>query len=298
MHIADKLFNQYLKYEAGLSQNSVEAYNNDINLFFKFNHKNYLDINVSDIILFMTHLREEEYSIDSINRIWSGLSAYFDYLIFNRTLQKNPVDFIDRPKKWEKLPKLLDFKEVEALIEAPLENTHKGFRDKIVIEMLYSTGARVTEVSNIKISDIDMDRGVVKIYGKGSKYRFAPLYESLLFKLKNYLDVRRQYFVKGRDEGFLFLNKYGKKLSRISIWHIIKYYCSVAHIEKNVSPHTIRHSFATHLLTNGADLRTIQIFLGHSSLSTTEIYTHLDDGNLRKTLLQNHPRFNNKRDNH
>jgi integrase/recombinase XerD len=176
MHIADKLFNQYLKYEAGLSQNSVEAYNNDINLFFKFNHKNYLDINVSDIILFMTHLREEEYSIDSINRILSGLSAYFDYLIFNSTLQKNPVDFIDRPKKWEKLPKLLDFKEVEALIEAPLENTHKGFRDKIVIEMLYSTGARVTEVSNIKISDIDMDRGVVKIYGKGSKYRFAPLY--------------------------------------------------------------------------------------------------------------------------
>lgn len=297
MNSIDKVFNQYLKYEANLSRNSIEAYNHDVHLFFSVIDKNYSDVTVRDIIHFMTYLREKKYSIESINRILSGLSAYFDCLIFNKKLQMNPVDFIDRPKKWEKLPKLLDFKEVEALINAPSENTYKGFRDKIILEMLYSTGARVTEISNIKISDIDMDRGVVKIYGKGSKYRFAPIYESLLFKLKDYMDVRRQYFVKGRDEGFLFLNKYGKRLSRVSIWHIIKYYCSVAHIKKNVSPHTIRHSFATHLLTNGADLRTIQIFLGHSSLNTTEIYTHLDDDNLRNTLLQHHPRFNTKRDN-
>jgi integrase/recombinase XerD len=296
MDFINKEFNQYLRYEMNLSQNSIDAYNHDIDLFFKVTPKSYSDVTIGDIIKFMTYLREKKYSIDSINRILSGISTFFDYLMFEKKVTRNPIDFIDRPKKWGRLPKLLDFQDVEALINAPLENTNKGFRDKIIIEMLYSTGARVTEISNMKISDLDLDRGVVKIYGKGSKYRYAPIYETLLFKLKKYMDIRKQYFVKGKDEGFLFLNRYGRKLSRISIWHIIKYYCSIAHIEKNVSPHTIRHSFATHLLTNGADLRTIQIFLGHSSLNTTEIYTHLDDDNLRKTLLQNHPRFNVKRD--
>jgi integrase/recombinase XerD len=292
-----KGFNQYLKYELNLSLNSIKAYNHDVNLFFSVIDKNPSEIGISDILSFMSYLRSKDYSIDSINRILSGVSTYFDYLVFEKGIQKNPIDFIDRPKKWERLPKLLDFKEVEALINAPLESNPKGFRDKILLEMLYSTGVRVSELSDIKVNDIDMDRGVVKVFGKGSKYRFAPIYGSLLFKLKSYMNVRRENFVKGRDEGFLFLNKYGKKLSRVSIWHIVKHYCSVAQIKKNVSPHTIRHSFATHLLTNGADLRTIQLFLGHSSINTTEIYTHLDDDNLRKTLLENHPGFRKKRDN-
>lgn len=293
----DNKFDHYLRYEINLSHNTVQAYKHDVNLFFTVMNKTINDITVNDIIRFMTYLRENNYSIDSINRVLSGLSTYFDYLIFEKKLLRNPIDFIDRPKKWERLPKLLDFQEVEALINAPIETTNKGFRDKIIIEMLYSTGARVSEISNMKVSDFDLDRGVVKICGKGSKYRYAPIYEALLFKLKKYLVVRKEHFVKGRDEGFLFLNKYGRKLSRISIWHIIKHYCAVACIEKNVSPHTIRHSFATHLLTNGADLRTIQIFLGHSNINTTEIYTHLNDDNLRRTLLLNHPRFNIKRDN-
>jgi integrase/recombinase XerD len=295
--LVDNSFVRYLKYEMNLSSNTIQAYNHDVGLFFRVIDKNYLDLTVKDIINFMIYLRENNYSIDSINRILSGLSTYFDYLIFENKLLRNPIDFIDRPKNWGRLPKLLDFQEVEALINAPVETTKKGFRDKIIIEMLYSSGARVSEISNMKVSDVDLDRGVVKIYGKGSKHRYAPIYESLLFRLKKYMDIRKGIFVKGRDEGFLFLNKYGRKLSRISIWHIIKHYCSVAHIEKNVSPHTIRHSFATHLLTNGADLRTIQIFLGHSNINTTEIYTHLNDDNLRKTLLMNHPRFNIKRDN-
>jgi integrase/recombinase XerD len=182
---------------------------------------------------------------------------------------------------------------VEKLISSPDISSPYGFRNKVIIEMLYSTGMRISELINIKIPDMDMKRGILKVTGKGNKQRIVPVYDSLKKLIEDYLKIRLEYFVKNRDNGYLFLNKFGNKLTRNYCWMMIKKYSEEAGI-KNISPHGIRHSFATHLLTNGADLRTIQIFLGHSSISTTEIYTHVTDDKMRNVLTNIHPRFNKK----
>jgi integrase/recombinase XerD len=264
---------------------------NDVDSFFNYINKEPSLVTVVDIVNFMSYLRNNSYSIESINRKLSGISVFFDFLIVEKEVKENPVILITRPKKWDKLPTFLDFNEVDSLLKQPNENTSTGLRDKVMLETLYATGVRVSELTKIKLDNLDLERGIIKVLGKGSKYRYVPLYEKLTSKMKEYLQIRKLNFIKLKDEGFLFLNRSGKVLSRVSVWITIKKYCKLAGITKNVSPHTLRHSFATHLLTNGADLRTIQIFLGHSSLNTTQIYTHLTDDNLRNTLLLNHPRF-------
>lgn len=263
-------------------------------MFADFLEKDLLFVNSNDIIEFIYYLRENRYSNESINRILSGLTTFFDYLLVEKNIDENPVIKISRPKNWEKLPNFLSINEVEKLINIPNTKKPLGFRDKIIIETLYATGARVSEVSNMRVIDLDLERGIIRVVGKGSKYRYVPLYENLCAHIKDYLVVRRDYLVKNRDDGYLFLNRFGTKLSRVSIWNIIKDYCYKAGIRKNITPHTLRHSFATHLLSGGADLRSIQIFLGHSSLNTTQVYTHLNDDNLRNALMENHPRFKRK----
>jgi integrase/recombinase XerD len=286
-------FKQYLTIELSLSKNSVIAYMTDVIDFKTFLDKNDIrDAKSIDIVNYMNDLKKRNYSIETILRRLSGISSFYDFLIKEKIVEKNPVAFVSKPKGWEKLPKFLNFHEVDKILHVFDLNSPIGYRNKILIEFLYSTGCRVSEVLSIKISDIDLKRGFVKVLGKGSKERVVPIYEKLLDIIPEYLRIRHTYFVKERDNGYLFLNKNGGKLSRVMCFNIIKKACKDANINKNVSPHTIRHSFATHLLTNGADLRTIQLLLGHSNISTTEIYTHITDNRSRDILRKFHPRFN------
>jgi len=288
-------FKQYLTIELSLSKNSVIAYMTDVIDFKTFLDKNDIgDAKSIDIVNYMNDLKKRNYSIETILRRLSGISSFYDFLIKEKIVEKNPVAFVSKPKGWEKLPKFLNFDEVDKILHVFDLNSPIGYRNKILIEFLYSTGCRVSEVLSIKISDIDLKRGFVKVLGKGSKERVVPIYEKLLDIIPDYLRIRHTYFVKERDNGYLFLNKNGGKLSRVMCFNIIKKACKDANINKNVSPHTIRHSFATHLLTNGADLRTIQLLLGHSNISTTEIYTHITDNRSRDILRKFHPRFNNR----
>lgn len=283
-------FKNYILYESGLSSNTYRAYLDDVNGFYLFN-SDIINCSSVNIVEYMTHLRTEGYSIETILRRLSGLSSFFDFLILERKININPINSISKPAKWDKLPEFLEFSEVEQLIAAPDRLSPYGFRDLVMIETFYSTGLRVSELVGIQIPNIDMRRGILKVTGKGSKQRIVPLYDSLQGLIEEYLIIRNEHFVKVKDNGFLFLNRSGEKLSRTYCWMMIKKYCKKAGIAKNVSPHTLRHSFATHLLTNGADLRTIQMFLGHSSISTTEIYTHVTDDGMRNVLSNIHPRF-------
>jgi len=288
-----KRFKSYMKYDLSLAENSIESYKRDVEEFFNF--FNDYKLAPSDIVSYMSYLRKKELSIESILRNLSGLSAFYDFLIQEKLYDKNPIASISKPKKWEKLPKFLNFDEVEALLNAPDKNTPTGYRDSIILKTCYSTGMRVSELVNCKLSDIDFKRGIISVVGKGSKQRFLPIYNELQEELKHYLNIRHQYFIKQKDCGYLFLNKQSKPLTRVYCWMLIKKYCTKAGIKKDISPHTLRHSFATHLLTNGADLRTIQLLLGHSDISTTEIYTHITDNKARNIMEQFHPRFR-KRD--
>lgn len=287
-------FRLYLSYELGLTENTVMAYLNDINHFFEYFGNENSQVKSTDIVNYMNKLKIDDYSIETILRRLSGISAYFDFLIKERLAEKNPVSFVSKPRGWDKLPKFLNFDEVDKLLSVFNANDPIEYRNKVLIEFFYSTGCRVSEVLNIKISDVDSKRGFVRVVGKGNKERIVPLYNKLVEILPAYYNIRHIYFVKGKDTGYLFLNRNGNKLSRMMCFNIIRDACKRAGIRKKISPHTIRHSFATHLLTNGADLRTIQILLGHSNISTTEIYTHVTDNKMRDVLTQFHPRFKSR----
>ncbi len=280
-----------MKHEQGLSDNTVAAYESDISIYADFTQKLLSDCSAQELIAFMTRMRKEGYSIETVLRRLSGISAFYDFLIQERIIKTNPCGFISKPSKWDKLPVFLNFDEIDMLLDAPDVNTGLGFRDRVIFETLYSTGMRISELTGLKVAELDMNREIMRVTGKGGKQRFVPMYSSLAEKMRAYLGVRRDYFVKDRDEGWLFLSKNGKQLDRELVFMLVKKYAAKAGIQKNISPHTLRHSFATHLLTNGADLRTIQIFLGHSDLSTTERYTHVTDDKTRNVLLNCHPRF-------
>ncbi|ADD68299.1 integrase family protein [Denitrovibrio acetiphilus DSM 12809] len=284
-------FTNWMQYEMGLAENSVKAYHQDIENYIAFTLKPLVECGAQELVAYMTHLRKSGASIETVQRRISGISRFYDFLIMEKIISSNPVGFVSKPSKWEKLPVFLNFDEVEKLINSPDMSSGLGYRDRIIFETMYSTGMRISELVGLKVLDMDMHREIMKVTGKGSKQRFVPMYGSLAEKMKTYLDIRHDSLVKERDEGWLFLSRNGKKLDREYVWMIIKKYCERAGIKKNVSPHTLRHSFATHLLTNGADLRTIQVLLGHVDLSTTERYTQVTDNKARNTLLNCHPRF-------
>lgn len=287
-------YRNYLLLELGFAENSLKAYTYDVQLFLESINRNFLESDLSDIVSHMTNLRVKGYSVDSILRSLSGISSFFDFLIQEKKISNNPVNAVQKPKKWDRIPKFLEFKDVDALLDSPDQSSPFGIRDKVMLSTLYSTGVRVSELINIQLSCVDLKRGVIKVSGKGGKERFVPIYKSLIDLTDTYLRIRRDFFVKTKDNGYMFLNKYGEKLSRVACWQMIKKYCKTTGIKAEVSPHTLRHSFATHLLTNGADLRTIQVFLGHSDISTTEIYTHVTDDKKRQVLINNHPRFSKR----
>lgn len=289
-----KAFRQFLRLELGLADNSVLAYIADLTSFAEFYRGDTLEVEPSDIVSFMSDMRRAGQSIETILRRLSGLSQFFDMLIIDKSLQSNPVEFISKPNKWSKLPEFLDFADVDKILASATTSSPKLYRDGLMVELMYASGVRVSELIAIKVTDVDFKRGIIKVTGKGSKQRIVPMYPSMLTKLQDWLPVRQEYYIKSGDNGWLFPNRFGERLTRQHVWQWVKDICQKAEIRKHVSPHTLRHCFATHLLSGGADLRTIQIFLGHSNISTTEIYTHISDDDKRKIIMKNHPRFAKK----
>lgn len=284
-------FKQFMRLEIGMADNTVKAYLSDIEALLDFYKGDLLTLTPENVVSFMAFMRLAGNSLETILRRLSGVSQYYDFLIVERVLKTNPIEFIAKPRRWRKLPVFLEFEEVDKILAAGDMATPKGYRDALMLETLYASGMRVSELIGVKVADVDFRRGIVKVTGKGSKQRIVPLYGDIVEKIQNYLVIRSEYFVKNTDTGFLFLNNRGEALTRQHVWLWVKEACGRAGVKKNVSPHTLRHCFATHLLSGGADLRTIQIFLGHSNISTTEIYTHVTDNDKRSTLLAFHPRY-------
>ena len=287
-------FKNYLKLERGLSDNSIKSYDFDLNLFKKF-----LDLNqIKDTPLNCKTETIKNYLYKNLSvkksrsqaRSISALKSFFNYLIFEELIKDSPISNIEAPKLEKKLPQVLTEDEISQLIKSVDLNHVFGQRNKTIIEVLYGTGIRVSELVNLKLSNIFFKENILKVNGKGDKERFVPLGEIASNEIKTYINLRDNLKIDSKFTDILFLNRYGRALTRSMIFKIIKDASKSIKLEKKISPHTLRHSFATHLLKNGADLRTIQLILGHESITTTEIYTHLDTFHLEEVLKKYHPR--------
>jgi len=289
-------YRTYLKLEKGLSSNSVAAYLDDINKLYVFtenkNHGFSIEKTNKEILRsFILWINEMGLAANSQARIMSGIRNFFSYLKEERLIEKNPVDLIDLPKIARKLPVVLSLDEIDLIVSHIDHSSHDGTRNRCMIEVLYGCGLRVSELIGLKLSQIYFQHDYLRIIGKGNKERLVPLGNTAKKHLELYItSIRRQINVAKGHQEFVFLNKFGKRISRVMVFMIIKDLCQKAGIKKNVSPHTFRHSFATHLVDGGADLRAVQEMLGHASITTTEIYTHLDTSYLKDTIIQFHPR--------
>ena len=292
-----KGFKAYLQLEKSLSGNSVEAYVHDIEKFTQFLVTNKIEKNPNEIELhhledFLKWINELGMTPSSQARIISGLKGFYKFCIQEQISAANPTALLESPKLPKHLPDTLSLEEIEKIINAIDLSTPEGARNKAIIETLYSCGLRVSELVNLKLSCLYFEVGYVRIIGKGDKERLVPIGSSAIKYIKIYIEnVRVHLTVKPGFEDIVFLNRRGRKLTRVMIFTIVKELAKKAAISKNISPHTFRHSFATHLVEGGADLRAVQEMLGHESITTTEIYTHLDREYLRETLQQFHPAF-------
>ena len=290
-------FKAFLRLEKSLSDNSVQAYLHDVALLFQFIRLQKQGIEITDIQLkflqqFVQYIHDLGLSAPSQSRIISGIKSFFSYLLLEDIIHTNPTELLEAPKSSRKLPDTLSVEEINLLISVIDVSTPEGARNKAIIETMYSCGLRVSELITLKISNIYTDVGFIRVIGKGNKERLIPIGSSAIKYINIYKEnIRVHVTPKKNQEDFLFLNKLGTKLSRVMIFYIIKELALKAGITKNVHPHTLRHSFATHLVEGGADLRAVQEMLGHESITTTEIYTHLDREFLRETIRQFHPRY-------
>ena len=290
-----KSFQSYLKIERGLSKNTVANYSFDLERFSKFLLENEICISPEKIneetIQQFIYSVSKEVNARSQARIISGLKSFFSYLIFEDFRSDNPMELIEAPRLGRKLPDTLSIDDIDNLIAAIDLSTPEGERNRAILETLYGCGLRVSEIITLKISDLFFDEGFIKITGKGNKQRFVPIANATQKYIELYKDTIRNHMtiVKGYEDT-LFLNRRGKQLTRAMIFTIIKTLATKINLLKNISPHTLRHSFATHLLENGADLRSIQMMLGHESITTTEIYVHLDRKHLTQIINKFHPR--------
>jgi integrase/recombinase XerD len=288
-------FMDYLDYEKGLSKNTRAAYSRDLNKFFLFikNRKAYENIsaiNRTDIIEFLEWQLNSGAEHTSVARSLSSIKTYYKFLILDGLIQYNPAADIETPKIKRKLPQVLSIDEVDRLMESPKVSVPLGIRDRAMLELMYATGVRVSELLSLQIEDINLTTGYLRCFGKGRKERIIPINQTAGEWVHRYLARARNLLVKDHRERTLFLNSRGQKLSRQGFFKILGFYVKKAGIKKEVSPHTLRHSFATHLLENGADLRAVQEMLGHADISTTQIYTHLTRSRLREVYKQYHPR--------
>lgn len=292
-----KGFKAWLQLEKSLSNNSVEAYLRDIEKLVSFfstqqNPKTPENISLKDLQQFIQWIGELGMTATSQARIVSGIRSFFKYCLIEQIITNDPSILLDTPKTKRALPDFLSFEEIENIIAQIDVSKPEGGRNKAILETMYSCGLRVSEVINLKISCLYLDVGFIRVIGKGDKERLVPIGNDAIKYISIYKnDIRVHTQPKNGFEDILFLNKFGKNLSRVMIFYIIKTLAAAAGITKNISPHTFRHSFATHLVEGGADLRAVQEMLGHESITTTEIYTHLDRDYLRSTLSQFHPAF-------
>jgi len=290
-----KDYKLYLKIERGLSKNSIDNYALDVKKLISYLEDN--TISISPLSISKDTIKEFIYTISktvnsrSQSRIISGLKGFFNYLIFEDYRQDNPLDTIDSPKTGRKLPDTINEDEVNELISAIDLSKPQGERNRAILEVLYGCGLRVSELTNLKVSDLFFDEGFIKVHGKGNKERFIPIVDITKKYINIYRkEVRNHLNIVSGFEDTLFLNRRGKQLTRAMIFTIIKNLAKKINLKKNISPHTFRHSFATHLLENGADLRAIQLMLGHESITTTEIYMHVDRSHLKEVINSFHPR--------
>jgi len=293
-------FKNYLKLERGLSINSIESYEFDLIQLRNFITEN--SINESPKKCSSSTVKRYLYKNFSNKksrsqaRSISALKSFFNYLLFEGEINSSPLNDIESPKIENKLPEVLSEDEVKRLISSINLETEFGQRNKTIIEVLYGTGIRVSELTELKLSNIFFNESILKVTGKGNKERFVPIGKIASIEIKKYLNNRDKLKINSKFTDILFLNRYGRKLTRSMIFKVISDSSKNAKIDKKISPHTLRHSYATHLLKNGADLRTIQLILGHESITTTEIYTHLDTFHLEDVLKKYHPRENKNQD--
>lgn len=290
-----KDYQLYLKIERGLSKNSIDNYALDVKKlmhFVKANNITFSPINItSEIIQKFIHDIAKTVNPRSQSRLISGLRSFFNYLVFEDYRKDNPLELIESPKIGRKLPDTLSEEEIDQIIKAIDLSKPEGERNRAMLETLYGCGLRVSELINLKISDLFFEEGFIKVTGKGDKQRFVPIINITQKYINIYRnEIRMHLNIKPGHEDTLFLNRRGKKLTRAMIFTIIKQLAKKIELKKNISPHTFRHSFATHLLENDADLRSIQLMLGHESITTTEIYVHLDKSHLTKVVEKYHPR--------
>lgn len=286
-------FLHYLAVERGLSVNTLNSYSCDLVSFGNFlqehKKKDFIDTEKNDVFEYMVHLQELQRTPATIARQLAAIKAFYRFRVFEGIQEKNPAQDIEPPKLGRRLPRVLSKKEMEKLLETPDLTKPDGIRDKAMLEVLYGTGLRVSELVSLDLEDISCSSGYVRCTGKGDKERIVPLGSIGIFYVENYLFHARSLFIKHPIDA-VFLNQRGERLTRQGCWKIIKKYVQAAGIKGQVTPHTLRHTFATHLLQNGADLRSVQEMLGHSDISTTQIYTHLTPGKIREIYDSAHPR--------
>jgi integrase/recombinase XerD len=286
-----KKFLIYLAVEKGLAKNTLESYERDLRKYFHFmKAKSVDDISRTDIMSFQTRLSVEGIATPSAARSLSAIRGFHKYLMIDGLARTDPTVNIETPRGWKRLPKTLSSADVDSLLNQPDLSAPIGLRDKAMLEMLYATGLRVSELVGLRIPDINLERGFVIVMGKGSKERAVPMGEIAIAAIKQYLAGARQTLLNGKDSGLLFISSKRRGITRQMFWERIKFYTVKAGIAKSISPHTLRHSFATHLLDNGADLRAVQAMLGHSDISTTQIYTHVSRERLKQIHEKYHPR--------
>lgn len=284
-------FINFLAVEKGLARNTLDSYERDLRKYFYFmKTKRPDDIVPSDVSSFLTSLSSTGIAAPSIARCLAALRGFHKYLVTDGLSSRDPTINLETPRGWKRLPKTLSSADVEALLKQPDPATLIGLRDKAMLELLYATGLRVSELVGLKLNDINLERGFLVVMGKGSKERAVPLGETAIFFVQTYLDQGRSFLLKEKDSDHLFISSKHQGITRQMFWERIKHYTRKAGIERVVSPHTLRHSFATHLLDNGADLRAVQAMLGHSDISTTQIYTHVSRERLKKIHEKYHPR--------
>lgn len=287
-------FIHYLSVERGLSPNTLESYERDLTSYLDYLQKrNVRSLAQSDkmhITDYMLHLKREGKAPSTLARSMAAIRSFYRFLLMEKWIDRDPTAHMSVPKPDKKLPKSLDVSEVERLLDAPDASTPAGVRDKAMLETLYATGMRVSELVSLNVDHIHLGMGFVRCYGKGGKERIVPIGRMAIESLDDYLGHARSKLLKGADDGALFVNHLGKRLTRQGFWKILKKYAKQAGIQKEITPHMLRHSFATHLLENGADLRAVQEMLGHADIATTQIYTHVAQTKMKQVYEQTHPR--------
>ncbi|MEY8630351.1 site-specific tyrosine recombinase XerD [Bacteroides nordii] len=288
-----KKYQQYLKLEKSLSKNTLDAYMTDLSKLLNFlqaENTRVLDVCLNDLERFSAGLHDIGIHPRSQARIISGIKSFFHFLIMADYIEADPSELLEGPKIGFKIPEVLTVEEIDTIISAIDLSKNEGQRNRAMLETLYSCGLRVSELTNLKLSDLYFDEGFIKVEGKGSKQRLVPISPRAIKEIQLYFIDRNRGKIKKEYEDFVFLARWGKNISRIMVFHLIKELAQISGITKNINPHTFRHSFATHLLEGGANLRAIQCMLGHESIATTEIYTHIDRNMLRSEIIEHHPR--------